>query len=441
MQFELLKSDKLENKFKITISSQEIETDIAGKLQEIQPELQLKGFRKGQVPAKLIRKLYGKNILGEVVQNSVEKSVSDLLSEKNHSPAAQPKIEILDKDWKEGNDLILEVEYENLPEFKEVDFSKIKLEKLEAKVDKKSVDGALDELANSSVDYLVRKKTEKSHEKDQVIIDFIGTVGGEEFEGGKGDDYPLVLGSNSFIPGFEEQLIGLKAGSSKKVKVSFPEDYGNKSLAGKQAVFDCKIKEVKEPVKAKIDDKLAQKYGLENLKSLKDQIESRIENEYREASRSLIKKELMDDIDKKIKSDLPKQLVENEAKEIANQLWYQENPETRGKEHPEIKVNEEHKKLAKRRVKLGLFVAQIGKTNNIGVTDEEVKQFLLNQASQYPGQEKEYIEFVMKNDQAKEQAKSPIFEEKVINFILALTNISTKNVSVDKLKKSLEALE
>ncbi|MFL2806502.1 MAG: trigger factor [Paracoccaceae bacterium] len=441
MDFELVKNKKLENKFKITISANEIEEEVIKKVKEIQPELQLKGFRKGQVPNNLIRKMYGKNILGDVVQTSVDGSVSKLLIDQKHSPAAQPKIEILDKDWKEGSDLVLEVEYEALPIFKAIDFSKIKLTRYEAKVEKKSVEDAVNELAESASDYLVRKAGAKSKNKDQVIIDFSGTVDGEKFEGGTASDYPLVIGSNSFIPGFEEQLIGTKAGGSKDVKVSFPEDYGNKSLSGKKALFKCKIKEIKEPVKAKIDDNLAKKFGSETLTELRNQIKIRIENEYREAAKSLLKKRLMDDLDGKIKTELPQTLVENEAKEIAHQIWQQENPSEKGHDHPDVKVKEEHKKLASRRVKLGLFVADIGKNNNIIVSEEEINQFVVSQASQYPGQEKEYMEFISKNRQAKEQVKAPIFEEKVINFILGLANVSTKAISVDKLKDALSELE
>ena len=441
MDFELVKNKKLENKFKITISANEIEEEVIKKVKEIQPELQLKGFRKGQVPNNLIRKMYGKNILGDVVQTSVDQSVSKLLIDQKHSPAAQPKIEILDKDWKEGSDLVLEVEYEALPTFKEIDFSKIKLTRYEVKAEKKGIENALNELAESASDYLVKKAGAKSKEKDQVIIDFSGTVDGEKFEGGTAGDYPLVIGSNSFIPGFEEQLIGLKAGSSKDVKVNFPEDYGNKSLAGKKALFDCKIKEIKEPVKAKIDENLAKKFGSETLNDLRNQIKTRIENEYSEAAKSLLKKKLMDDLDGKIKTDLPQTLLDSESKEIAHQLWNQENPTEKGHDHPEIEVNDEHKKLASRRVKLGLFIAHIGKENSIVVSEEEINQFVVNQASQYPGQEKEYMEFISKNQQAKEQIKSPIFEEKVVNFILGLANISTKAISVDKLKDALSELE
>lgn len=441
MDFELIKSKKLENKFKITISASEIEEDVEKKLSEIKPELQLKGFRKGQVPLNLIRKMYGKNILGEVVQNSVDQSVSKLLVEKKHSPASQPKIEMLDKDWKEGRDLVLEVEYENLPTFEELEFSKIKLVQYEAKVEKKSVDSALDELAASAVDYLIKKSSAKAKDKDQVIIDFVGSVDGKEFDGGTANDYPLVLGSNSFIPGFESQLLGVKAGDNKEVVVIFPEDYGNKDLAGKESIFQCNIKEIKEPVKAKLDDELAKKYGSESLSDLRDQIKTRIKNEYREASRSLLKKRLMDDIDKQIKTDLPEQLVEREAKEIANQLSRQEQPNKGSTENTDVAVTKEHKKLASRRVKLGLFVAHVGRLNNIQVNEEEINQFILSQASQYPGQEKQYLDFMKSNAQAKEQVKSPIFEEKVVNYILGLADVSTKSISVDKLKEHMGELE
>ncbi len=441
MNFELVNNKKLENKYKITIFAGEIENDISKKVKEIQPELQLKGFRKGQVPVKLIRKIYGKNIIGEVVQGSIDASISKLFEQNEHSPASQPKMEVLDKDWKEGDDLVIEVEYEALPTFEVLDFSKVKLTKFETKVEKKSIDEALNELASSAADFISKKVNAKSKDKDQVIIDFVGTVDGNEFDGGTANDYPLVLGSNSFIPGFEEQLIGVKSGDSKDVKVAFPDNYGNKDLAGKKAIFRCKIKGIKEPIQAKIDDDLANKFGAENLIGLRNQIKTRIEKEYMEATRALLKKRLMDDLDKKIKTDLPQGLVDSEAKEIANQLFQQDNPDVKSLDQHEINVNKEHIKLASRRVKLGLFVAQIGKANNILVSEEEINQFVLSQASQYPGREKEYMDFISKNPQAKEQARSPIFEEKVVNFILAQADVSAKNISVEKLKEAMSELE
>lgn len=273
------------------------------------------------------------------------------------------------------------------------------------------------------------------------MIDFLGKVDGEAFDGGAAEDYPLVLGSGSFIPGFEEQLVGVKAGEEKEVNVTFPAEYGAENLAGKDAVFECTIKEVKEPVAAEVNDELATKFGAEDLNALKEQISERLEAEFAGAARAIMKRGLLDELDKLVDFDLPPSLLDAEAGQIAHQLWHEENPDVQGHDHPEIEATDEHKKLAGRRVRLGLLLAELGQKAEIEVTDAEMTQAVMNQARQYPGQERQFFEFVQQNPQMRQQLQAPIFEDKVVDYVFELAEVSEKEVSKDDLQKAIEALE
>ena len=296
-------------------------------------------------------------------------------------------------------------------------------------------------MAETAQDFKDRKKGTKSKDGDQVTIDFLGKVDGEAFEGGAAEDYPLVLGSNSFIPGFEEQLVGVKVDEDVEVKVTFPVEYGAENLAGKDAVFECKIKAVKAPKAAEINDELATKFGAEDLAALKGQISERLETEYAGAARAVQKRHLLDALDKMVKFDLPPSLVEAEAGQIAHQLWHDENPDVEGHDHPEIEPTSEHNELAERRVRLGLLLAELGQKAEIQVTDAEMTQAMMNQARQYPGQEREFFEFVQKNPQMQQQMRAPLFEDKVVDYVFELASVKDKEVSKDDLQKAVESLD
>jgi trigger factor len=385
--------------------------------------------------------MFGKSVLGEVVQETVEKTVADHIAESGHRPAQQPNVKIVNEDFNEGDDLNVEFDYECLPEIPELDFSKIKLERKLVEAEESAVDEALTKLAESTTDYKARGKTAKAKDADQIVVNFIGTIDGEPFEGGTADDYPLVLGSNSFIPGFEEQLVGAKTGDEREVKVTFPENYGAPNLAGKDAVFACTVTEVRAPKPADIDDELAVRYGAENLDQLREQIRERIAAEFADAGRSLIKRRLLDVLDDMVSFELPPSLVETEAKSIAHQLWHEDNPDVEGHDHPEIETTDEHNTLAARRVRLGLLLAEIGQRNEIEITDQEMGQAIMSQARQYPGQEREFFDFVKQNRQALEQLRAPIFEDKVVDVILSKAKITELAVSKAGFEKELEALD
>jgi trigger factor len=435
-------NEGLKRGYSIKLTAAELDEKVNEKLQEAQPDVEMKGFRKGKVPLALLKRQFGQRILGEAMQETIDGAMSKHFEDSGDRPALQPNIEMQNGEkWKEGDDVEVSMTYEALPSIPDVDFSKIKLQKLVVKSDKTAVDEALDNLASSANDFKDRKKGSKAKDGDQVVIDFLGTVGGEAFEGGSSEDYPLVLGSNSFIPGFEKQLIGCKAGDDKNVKVTFPDDYGSKDLAGKNAEFACKVKNVKEPVPAKINDELATKFGAEDLKALKTQISERLESEYGGAARAVMKRQLLDTLYKEVKFELPPSLVEAEAKQIAHQLFHDENPDIEGHDHEEVKPSKEHNKLAERRVRLGLLLAELGQKAEVEVSDAEMTQAIMAQSRQYPGQEKEFFEFIQKNQQMQQQLRAPIFEDKVVDHIFEQAAVTDNKVDKTELQKAVEALD
>ena len=434
-------NEGLKRGYNIVVTADELAAKVDDKLVEARPEIEMKGFRKGKVPMALLKKQYGQRLMGEAMQESIDGAMSKHFEDSGDRPAMQPAVKMTNEDWKEGDDIHVEMSYEALPIIPEVDLKKIKLEKMIAKADEASVEEALTNLAETAQDFKDRKKGTKSKDGDQVTIDFLGKVDGEAFEGGAAEDYPLVLGSNSFIPGFEEQLVGVKVDEDVEVKVTFPVEYGAENLAGKDAIFECKIKAVKAPKAAEINDELATKFGAEDLAALKGQISERLEAEYAGAARAVQKRHLLDALDKMVKFDLPPSLVEAEAGQIAHQLWHDENPDVQGHDHPEIEPTDEHNELAERRVRLGLLLAELGQKAEIQVTDAEITQAMMNQARQYPGQEREFFEFVQKNPQMQQQMRAPLFEDKVVDYVFELATVKDKEVSKDDLQKAVESMD
>ncbi len=434
-------NEGLKRGYSIVITADELDAKVNEKLVEAQPEVEMKGFRKGKVPMALLKKQFGPRVLGEAMQESVDGAMNEHFEKSGDRPAMQPDVKMTNEDWKEGDDVTVEMSYEALPEIPEVDLSKIKLEKLVAKADDASVDEAIASLAETATNFEDRKKGSKAKDGDQVTIDFLGKVDGEAFDGGAAEDYPLVLGSNSFIPGFEDQLVGVKADEEKNVEVTFPEDYQAENLKGKAAVFECKIKAVKEPKAAEVNDELAKQFGAEDLEALKAQVSERLEAEYAGAARAVMKRGLLDELDKTVEFELPPSLLTAEADQIAHQLWHEENPEVEGHDHDKIEATDEHKSLAARRVKLGLLLAELGQKAEVEVTDAEMTQAIMNQARQYPGQERQFFEFIQQNQQMQQQLRAPLFEDKVVDHVFENASVTEKEISKDDLQKAVEALE
>jgi len=440
MQITETLNEGLKRAYEIKITGDDLESRVTEKLEEARPEIEMKGFRKGKVPMALLKKQFGPRLMGEAMQEAVDGAMQGHLDETGDRPAMQPEVKMVNDDWKEGDDVVVAMSYERLPEIPDVDYKGISLEKMVVAPADADVDEALGNLAESAQNFAT-KKGGKAADGDQVVIDFKGMLDGEAFEGGTAEDYPLVLGSDSFIPGFEEQLIGVKKGEEKSLDITFPEEYGAEHLAGKAVVFEVTVKDVKKPVPAEIDDELATKYGAESLDALKGQITDRLKAEYDGAARAVMKRKLLDQLDEKVNFDLPPALVDAEAGQIAHQLWHEENPEVEGHDHPEIEPTDEHRKLAERRVKLGLLLAELGQKNDIQVSDAEMSQAIMAQARQYPGQERAFFEFVQKNAGAQQQIRAPLFEDKVVDFVFEMSDVTDKEVSKDELKAAVEDLE
>ena len=434
-------NEGLKRGYTITVTAAELDVKVQEKLIEAQPEIEMKGFRKGKVPMALLRKQYGERLMGDAMQDAIDGAMKSHFETTGDRPALQPDVKMTNDDWKEGDDVVVSMAYECLPAIPEVDLSAIKLERLVAKAESAAVDEALENLAGSAKNFEDRKKGTKAKSGDQVVIDFLGKVDGEAFEGGAGTDYPLELGSNSFIPGFEDQLVGAKAGEEVAVNVTFPAEYGAQHLAGKAAVFDCTVKAVKAPKPAEINDDLAKNFGAESLNALKAQIAERLEAEYQGAARAVLKRGLLDQLDKLVTFDLPPSLLEAEASQIAHQLWHEDHPEVHDHNHEAVEVTDEHRTLAARRVRLGLVMAEMGRKAEIEVTDAEMTQAVMAAARQYPGQERAFFDFVKNNANVQQQLRAPIFEDKVVDHICAGATVTDVEVTKDALQKAVEALE
>jgi trigger factor len=435
-------NEGLKRGYEITLSAAELDAKVVEKLVEAQPEIEVKGFRKGKVPMPILRKQFGQRVLGDAMQEAIDGAMQDHFEKTGDRPAMQPKVEMKDGEtWKEGQDVVVSMAYEALPVIPSVELGGITLERLVVKAEDAAVTEALDNLAKSAKNFEDKAEGAAAENGDQVVIDFLGKVDGVAFEGGAGEGYPLELGSNSFIPGFEAQLVGAKVGDEVLVNVAFPAEYQAAHLAGKDATFECKVHAVKASVATEINDDLAKKFGAEDLAALKGQITTRLEAEFNGAARAVMKRALLDQLDALVKFDLPPSLVEAEANQIAHQLWHEENPEVHDHNHGSIEITDEHKTLAERRVRLGLLLAEMGRIEKIEVTDAEMTQAVLNQARQYPGQERAFFEFVQQNQQMQQQLRAPIFEDKVVDFIVAGAAVTDKEVTKEELQTAIEALD
>ena len=434
-------NEGLKRAYTVTVTAGELDAKVQAKLAEAQPGIAMKGFRTGKVPMALLRKQHGPRLLGEAMQETIDGAVSSHLEASGDRPALQPSVKMTNQDWKEGEDVVVELSYERLPEVPEVDLAALSLTRLSVTADEAAIDEALSNLADTAKSYQDREEGAAAQDGDQVVIDFTGRVDGEAFEGGTATDYPLVLGSGSFIPGFEPGLVGVVAGEERDVPVTFPADYGAANLAGKEAVFSCTVKAVKAPVAAAIDDELAKRFGADDLAGLRAQVADRLAQEYAGAARAVGKRALLDVLDAQVDFDLPEGLVDAEAAQVAHQLWHEENPDHHGHDHDHVEPTEEHKRLARRRVKLGLLLADIGQKAEVKVTDAELTQAILTQARQYRGQERQFFEYVQQNQAARQQIQAPIFEDKVIDHVFAQANVEERQVSKDELQAAVEALD
>ncbi len=439
MNFKEIENKDLVRSYEFTMKYKLLDQKVDEKLEKARLNFQMKGFRKGRTPLTMMKKMFGDSTKNEIIQELIDTNLRRHLDDKGHKPASQPKIELKEGKLDQNTDLTFTFNYEILPVIPELNFDQIKLNEYKISVDNEAIQKALDELSKSACTFEPKKKNEKTKQGDQVILDFKGSINKIEFNGGSAKDYPLVIGSNSFIPGFEEQLINCKVNDIKTVKVNFPDNYNSKDLAGKAAVFECKIKKINEPIPAKINDDLAVKFSAKNLNELKKNIKERLSNEYKSFSKSLMKKELMDEIEKRVKFDLPQSLVDSELNQIIQQNSKNNVEIKKEKVSDKKKPTKEEKNLANRRVTLGLFFAEEGNRNKITVSEKEYQDAVYREAMNYPGKEDEFIKFLDKNPAAKEQISAPIFENKVFDHIVNLTSKTEKAISFEQFKKKFDA--
>lgn len=438
MQVTELSTEGLKRQFKIVLPAGDLSAKVDERLAELSRTAQMPGFRPGKVPVGLLKKQYGQALYGEALEQAVNQSTAKAIEDRGLRPALQPKVDL--KELEEGKDVEFEVAIEVLPEIGKLDFSGIELERLKAEIPEKDVAEALQRIAKANREQKPVDPPRAAQKGDAVKIDFVGSVDGVEFPGGKADDYVLELGSGSFIPGFEDQLVGAEVGKPVDVKVTFPADYGNNDLAGKDAVFKCTVKEVREFVDKPIDDELAKSSNFENLDAMRKAVGDRIGQDYAQISRSMIKRQLLDKLAEGHKFAVPEGLVEGEF----NAIWQRiEQAKKNGEklEDDEDKLRKDYRDIAERRVRLGLLLADVGRSNSIEVTPEELNQAVMREAMRYPGQERQVLEFYSKNAELKEQLRAPIFEEKTVDFILELAKVTEKSVTPEELMTAARETE
>lgn len=434
-------SEGLSRTFEVVFPADDLQARLEAKIEEIRPEVRLKGFRPGKVPSSHIRKMFGDSIMGDLLNELVPESTQKTLDERNLRPASQPEIEVK-SDAKEvtsgKTDFSFEIRLEVMPEFETSDPASIKVERPVADVEDSEMDEQLNQLAEQSREFAPKKggAKAKAAEGDVVVIDFVGKIDGEAFEGGSAEDARVAIGDGAFIPGFEEQLVGAKTGEERALNVSFPDDYQAEALAGKAAVFEVNVKGIESPQDAKVDDELAKRLGLEDLDSLKDVIRKRIEGEHAGQSRMKVKRAVLDQLDAAHSFDLPPKMVDAEFENIWREVSAameqgQLEEEDQGKSEDELKS--EYREIAERRVRLGLVLAEMGRNNNIDVTQEELSRAVNQEAMRYPGQERQVVEFYQQNPGAIAQLRAPIYEEKVVDYILELADVTEVTVSKDAL--------
>ncbi len=428
------KNEGLSREYAIVIPAADIEGRVLSKLTEIGKQVNIPGFRQGKVPTKLLRQRYGQSVLGEVVQDAVVETSSQAISDNSINPATQPKIDVTN--FKDGEDLEYTMAVEIMPEITPVDFKTLKLERLTCEISDEEIEKSMANIASEIVRSEPIKRSRKARKDDIVVIDFVGLVDGEEFDGGKAKDFQLTLGAGRFIPGFEDQLIGAKPKEHVTVNVTFPEDYGAENLKGKDAVFEVDIKEIRERVETPIDDELAKSLGLESLDQLKDGTRQQLQQNYTMFTRNRLKRDLLDLLDEAHDFEIPPGMVETEVQSILEQFEEarrEDRLEDEDKEKSEDDVRAEYEKIGQRRVRLGLLLADVGRVNNIEVSAEEVNQAMLQEVRRYPGQERQVMEYLQQNEQAMAGLRAPIFEDKVVDFILEMAEVSDRAVSPEEL--------
>ncbi|MCZ7595950.1 MAG: trigger factor [Hyphomicrobium sp.] len=446
MQITETSNEGLTRTLQVVVPAGELGKRFTDRLDEIKGRVQLKGFRKGKVPVPHLKKMYGRSLMVEVLQDTVRETSNQALADRKLRPAMQPSVSLpedqaeIERVLSGQADLSYSMTFEVLPAIELADFKSLKLERLVAEVDEEAVDKAIGELVERSVTF-TPEEGRAAQTGDRVTVDFVGKIDGEAFEGGSAEGAPIVLGQGNFIPGFEEGIAGAKAGEERDVAATFPEDYPVATLAGKAATFAVKVKEVAAPLRPEVNDDFAKTLGAESVAQLKEFVKAQIAREYAGAARQKLKRELLDQLEKSHAFELPPSLVDNEFAAIWQQL--EGNLKRAGKTFAdegksEEETREEYRRIAERRVRLGLVIGEIAEKNDLKITQDEMRKALIEQARRFPGQEKTVYEYYEKTPGALAELRAPIFEDKVVDFVLEKAKPAEKKVSRDELFQKVE---
>ncbi len=440
-------SEGLKREFRVVVPASELETKVNTRLDDLKGKIRINGFRPGKVPASHLKRMYGRAAMAEVIEEAVRDANNQIVSERGYKLAADPKVtlpdekEAIEKVIAGDSDLDYTVAVEIVPPIELADFKDIKLTRLTADVTEAEIDEALQRIADQNKPYAAKPEGAKAEEGDRVTIKFAGKIDGELFEGGSGDDMPVLIGSNGFIPGFEEQLVGIAAGETRTLKIKFPEHYQAENLAGKDAEFEATAKSIEAPGSVTLDDEFAKSLGLESIAKLRDAVKDRMAQEHQGMSRQKVKRQLLDELDKRHQFEPPPSLVGEEFDRVWKSVQQELENEKKtfaDENTTEEKAREEYRRISERRVRLGLVLAEIGEKNKITVTEDELNRALMDHVRQFPGQEQRVWDYYRQNPEAVASLRAPIFEEKVVDFLLELAQVTDKPVSREELYKQDE---
>jgi trigger factor len=437
-------SEGLKREFQVQVPAADLEARVVERLGELKDRVQLRGFRPGKVPVTHLRKIYGKAVMAETIEAVIRELNAKIVSERGLKLAMEPKVTIPNEDTAVEkviggqSDLAYTLALEILPKIELADFKAIKLERQVAEVTEDQLNEAIQRIAEQNRPFAAKPEGANAEKGDRVVIDFAGRIDGTPFEGGTGGDVGVNVGAGTFLPGFEDQLVGMSAGETRVVKITFPENYANAQLAGKDAEFDVTVKSLEAPGKVTLDDAFAKSLGLESLDKLKDAVKGRLQQEHTALSRQKLKRQLLDRLDEMHKFALPPTLAEDEFKNVWTTV--ENDLKAQGRTFAdegttEPNAREEYRGIAERRVRLGLVLAEIGEKNKIAVTEDEITRAIVERARQLPGREQEVWEYYRKNPAAVAAVRAPIFEEKVVDFLIELATVTDKQVSRDDLLK------
>ena len=447
MQIEETFAEGLSRELKITVAKDNLASRLDTKLLELKDQVQLKGFRKGKVPVAHLKKVYGSRLMSEILQEVVNDQSQQVLTDRNERPALQPEVNLdenIENVINGDADFIFNMTYDIIPQITLAKFKDISLDRKIAEISDTEVDESIKRLAKSRNQFEPKAKTAKAASGDSVKLDFLGKIDDEPFEGGAAEGFELEIGSNQFIPGFEDQIIGKKSGDSFDIEVNFPEDYGNADLANKAAVFETTVHEVSGPKEIIINDEFATSMGMESLEQLKEMVREQIGKDYHNFSREQVKRDLLDKLSDTHDFELPTRMVDLEF----NQIWHQFESELENQskkidelDETEDELRTEYREIAERRVRTGLVLAEIGSANEIEVTQEEINQGLMERVRQFPGQEQEVFNYFRNNPESMAQIRAPLFENKVIDFVIGQADVTDITVSIEELMAPPEEAE